>query len=150
MIKLMMIGKSGCGKTTFIQAIKNKELTYKKTQAIEVVDNCIDTPGEFLELRPLYRALVVTSVDCDVIMLCQDCSDERNFFPPGFCSMFNRPVIGLVTKTDLAQGESISNSKKCLELAGATEIYEVSSVSRAGIEDILKTLEKHEKIIHTK
>lgn len=140
MIKIMLIGKSGCGKTSFIQAIHNQQLQYKKTQAIEVVDNCIDTPGEFLELRSLYRALVVTSCECDLIILCQDCSDERNFFPPSFSSMFAKPIIGMVLKTDIGTAEEIEKAKDCLAHAGAKEVFEVSNVSRTGIDNVIEHL----------
>ena len=145
MIKIMLIGKSGCGKTSFIQALNNKKLTYKKTQAVEIVDNCIDTPGEFLELRSLYRALVVTSIESDLIILCQDCSDERNFFPPGFCSMFLKPLIGIVLKTDLGESTQIEKARNFLINAGAKDVFEVSNFSRKGLDEVLRYIELQEK-----
>ena len=69
MKKLMMIGKVGCGKTTLTQYLNNKELSYKKTQALEIVGDVIDTPGEYVERRSYYQALAVTSVDVDVVLL---------------------------------------------------------------------------------
>jgi predicted CopG family antitoxin len=79
--------KTGCGKTSFSQVINNRELYYKKTQAIEIVDKVIDTPGEYLENRRLYKALLVSAVDADLIILLQDCTDHQSMFAPGFATM---------------------------------------------------------------
>lgn len=68
MKKIMLIGKTGSGKTTFCQAYKNQELIYKKTQAIDFMDELIDTPGEYIENRVYYKALIVTSNECDIIV----------------------------------------------------------------------------------
>ena len=42
--RVIFMGKTGCGKTTLCQALNNLEIKYKKTQAIELYDNAIDTP----------------------------------------------------------------------------------------------------------
>lgn len=67
MKKIILMGNSFCGKTTLCQRLAGKQLVYKKTQAIEVVASAIDTPGEYLENRGMYKALVVTAVEagCD-------------------------------------------------------------------------------------
>ena len=62
MKKLMLIGKVSCGKTTLCQYLTNQQMTYKKTQALTVTDNIIDTPGEYVERRQFYQALAVTSM----------------------------------------------------------------------------------------
>ena len=36
-MRLMMIGKTGCGKTTLCQRLNDEPLRYKKTQAVELV-----------------------------------------------------------------------------------------------------------------
>ncbi len=41
--RVIFMGKTGCGKTTLCQALNNLEIKYKKTQAIELYDNAIDT-----------------------------------------------------------------------------------------------------------
>ncbi|XOS93529.1 EutP/PduV family microcompartment system protein [Brevibacillus laterosporus] len=64
---MMLVGRTGCGKTTLTQALMNTELSYRKTQMIETVENIIDTPGEYIENRNYYRALIVTSAECDLI-----------------------------------------------------------------------------------
>ncbi len=134
---IMLVGKTGAGKTTFCQAIYGQELKYHKTQAVQVVNSTIDTPGEFVENRALYRALIVTASDADLIVLLQDCTDEQCLFAPGFAGMFGKPAIGLVTKTDLAEDEqAIRDAEEKLALAGCQRIFHVSSKENAGISDV--------------
>ena len=68
-------------KTTLCQRLFQKELQYQKTQSIELVGGtAIDTPGEYVENRAFYRALVVSGVEADVILLLQD---YHNLFHSG-------------------------------------------------------------------
>lgn len=45
MKKLILIGRTGCGKTTLTQALLGKKLVYHKTQAVYYGSVLIDTPG---------------------------------------------------------------------------------------------------------
>ena len=144
MKKVMLIGRTSCGKTTFCQALYNMELKYKKTQMVEVIHNAIDTPGEYVENRSLYRALVVTSADADAILLVQDCSHLQTLFAPAFATMFNsKPVVGMVSKIDLAPDEqTVQAAEECLRLAGADPIFKISSVTGQGIDELRTYLEQ--------
>lgn len=135
MKKIILIGRTGSGKTTFTQGLIKKEKKYRKTQAIEWHDNVIDTPGEYIENRRFYNALITTSFDCEVVALVQDSTDEGCIFPPSFAAIFNKPVIGIITKIDSSDGD-IEYAKKCLLNAGAQKIFEVSAFEGRGIEDI--------------
>lgn len=142
MKKIMLVGRSGAGKTSFCQAINDWAIEYKKTQAIEIVNNAIDTPGEYVENRALYKALIVSSVDADLIVLLQECTSDQSIFAPAFASMFGKTTIGLVTKTDLAENEKqINSARELLEMAGCEKIFEISSTKGTGIEEVKKYLE---------
>jgi ethanolamine utilization protein EutP len=132
--KIILIGEIGCGKTTFIQALKEIDMKYKKTQTMEYYENIIDTPGEYLENRRYYNALIISSYDCDVIALIQDSSSKKCSFPPSFSTIFTKPVIGIITKID-KETKDLDYATKCLELAGAEKIFQVSSVDKIGIND---------------
>ena len=80
MKKTMLVGRTGCGKTTLMQAIQGKELVYRKTQAVGFCSSIIDTPGEFIENRRLYSALMASSVGCDVIGLVHDATSSPEYF----------------------------------------------------------------------
>ncbi len=143
MKKLMMIGKVACGKTTLTQYLNQEKLKYKKTQALEVSGNIIDTPGEYVERRQFYQALAVTGMQADVILLLQDPTDMTFQLPPGLQAMFQKPMIGVITKADLITDETMElRAKKSLELAGAGPIFKICSYTGEGIETLMSYLAK--------
>ena len=60
MQRMMLIGPSQCGKTSLTQCLRGENIHYQKTQAIVWSPTTIDTPGEYLENRSLYSALLVS------------------------------------------------------------------------------------------
>ncbi|UNK16862.1 EutP/PduV family microcompartment system protein [Paenibacillus sp. N3/727] len=137
MRKIIFAGSTGSGKTTLCQRLHGQEIAYKKTQAVENFEQAIDTPGECIENRYLYKMLLVTSVDADVIGLVQDCTKEESYFPPAFATMFAKPVIGIVTKVELAKtDEDIAEARSFLQAAGVERIFEVSSMQHVGVDEL--------------
>lgn len=123
-MKLMLVGKTGVGKTTLTQRLNKEKLEYKKTQMVDYIGEIIDTPGEYIENRHYYKALNVVAVDTQIVGLVQSSLDEVSVFPPNFSSMFlNKKVIGIITKVDLNKDTKIA--RNFLELAGVEEIIEV-------------------------
>lgn len=142
MKKIILAGSTGSGKTTLCQRLHDQEIAYKKTQAIEMFDQAIDTPGECIENRYLYKMLMVTSVEADVIGLVQECTKEESYFPPAFATMFGKPVIGIITKVELARAdEDIAQARDYLQAAGVEVIFEVSSIENVGLEELQDYLE---------
>ena len=139
MKRILLIGKSMCGKTTLTQRIHGLDIKYEKTQMLTYSNDILDTPGEYMENRMLYKALIVSSYDCDVIGKVQACDEEHNVFPPGFSTAFTKPVIGIVTKSDL--GRDVKKACEILENAGAEQVFVVSSYENEGIEELVKYLE---------
>ncbi len=140
--RIILIGRSAAGKTTLCQRINHEELKYHKTQTVQVVNqSMIDTPGEYLERRYFRGALMVTSADADVIVLVQDATEGGTMFPPAYASMFAKPAVGVVTKSDLADGHAVEKAKRYLHAAGAGKMFVVSSVSGEGVEELVKYLD---------
>lgn len=141
MKKLMMIGKVACGKTTLTQYLNDEKIKYKKTQALEVSGNIIDTPGEYVERRQFYQALAVTGLQADVILLLQDPTDMTFQLPPGLQAMFQKPMIGVITKADLIKDEAMEmRARKSLELAGARPVFKICSYTGEGISELMAYL----------
>lgn len=130
------------GKTTLTQCITKQDISYHKTQALNVVNGFIlDTPGEYLEGTIFRGALTVIAADADIIVFVQDATENGTMFPPSFSSLFCKPVIGLVTKADIATEKQIENSKIYLQMAGAPKIFVVSSVTGEGIKEFLDAID---------
>ena len=144
MKKVMLIGRTGCGKTTLTQKLMNEEVKYKKTQAVTYKSKIIDTPGEYVENKMYYKSLLVLSADAKIIILVQSAIDGVTLFPPKFSTMFpKKEVIGLVTKIDLADAD-IERSKRFLMEAGATEVFTIGLTDEKGLEAIKKRLVMNE------
>lgn len=141
MSRVIFIGKTGCGKTTLCQKLNELEIQYKKTQAVELYDNAIDTPGEYLENRNYYSALIMTAVDAEVIALVADPTAYESFIPPAFAGSFAKEVIGIITKINLAQASSdIDKVEERLKQAGVARIFKVDTVDGVGIKELFEYL----------
>lgn len=140
MKKIILIGNVACGKTTICQYLNDMELSYKKTQALEVYNTTIDTPGEYLENRGYLRSLMVTSMDVDQVIFVQDASRDQFYFSPGQTSAFSVPVAGVVTKIDIATPQQVKDASELLELAGADPIFHVSPFTGEGMEELAEFL----------
>lgn len=147
MKKIMMVGKVGCGKTTLSQRLMGEKIHYKKTQSIEVLGtDIVDTPGEYLERKSFYNALIVTAAEADVILLLLAADDEQNAFSPRMNSLFcGKPVIGVITKTDLCgDPEKIRLCQEILQMAGAAETYSVGLNGDESLEILRNAIENIE------
>lgn len=142
MKKVILIGHVACGKTTLCQRLNGLEQTYKKTQALEVIHQTIDTPGEYLERRSLLSALIVTATEADLAIFVQDASQERFMFSPGQASAFPVPVIGVVSKADLASPAQLQRARELLLLAGASPVFALSAATGEGVQALADFLQE--------
>jgi len=140
MKRIMLVGTVGCGKTTLCQAINGMTIQYKKTQALEVVNRTIDTPGEYLEHRSYLQGLLVTSVETDLVLFLQDAAQPRFMYSPGHAAAFPVPVAGVVTKIDVARPVDVAQARELLALAGADPVFEVSATTGEGLEALMDFL----------
>lgn len=138
----MLVGSMGCGKTTLSQRLRERELVDIKTQAMVWDDGLLDTPGEYVDHGSFKNALLVASYDVDAILMLTAATDDECRLPPLFASMFNLPVIGVVTKTDISSANQLVNARARLDLAGAHELVEVSAVSGQGIQQLTTRIER--------
>ena len=90
MNKLILIGRSGAGKTTLIQALTGESISYDKTQTVERREFLIDTPGEYAETKLLVGALALYSYEADIVGLLIDANEPFSLFGPNIASMANR------------------------------------------------------------
>jgi len=131
---IILIGGTKAGKTTLLKVLKGKK--FKKinvrTQSLEFEDQIIDTPGEYIENRQYYTALISAAQEAEIIGLVADATAEQYFFPPTFASIFTRPVIGIITKIDEKEA-NIEYAKDILNMAGAKRIFLTSSLTGEGI-----------------
>lgn len=139
MKKIILMGRSECGKTTLRQALKGEHIHYHKTQYVNHFDVVIDTPGEYAETARLGRALALYSYEADVVGLLLNAEEPYSLYPPNIVGQSTRPVIGIVTQIDSPNGDP-DRAERWLRLAGCETIFRVSSYTGEGIWQILEYL----------
>ena len=139
MKKIIFMGRSGAGKTTLTQKIKNKPIEYHKTQYINFHDMIIDTPGEYAENSSLAAALALYSYEADVVGLLISATDQYSLFPPNITCMVNREVVGVVTHIDVP-GANPERAERWLRLSGCRKIFHVATKSGMGVDDLVNYL----------
>lgn len=139
MKKIILMGRSECGKTTLTQALKGDVIHYHKTQYINHYDVVIDTPGEYAECSNLARALALYSYEADVVGLLLSATEPYSLYPPCCAAVCTRPVIGIVTQID-HENANADRAYHWLDMAGCQPIFRVSSYTGEGIWQILSYL----------
>ena len=141
MKKMILCGRSECGKTTLRQALMGDTIEYDKTQYINNLDCIIDTPGEYTQSKYIGRALAIYAYESDVIGLVMSATEPYSVYPPCSTATATRPVIGIVTQID-APGANPERAKRWLELAGCHDVFYVSSYTGNGLWDLLQYLKE--------
>ena len=144
MKKIIFFGRTGCGKTTLVQAMRGEAATYRKTQSIDHVEVVIDTPGEYAEVHSLSRAIALFSYEADVVGLVLSATEPYSLYSPNITGMVNREVIGIVTHIDSPDANP-DRARRWLELAGCKKIFYVNSLTNEGVEDILAYLKSSDQ-----
>jgi ethanolamine utilization protein EutP len=140
MQKVMLVGPVGAGKTSLIQALNNDCQKVQKTQSIIFCDSSIDTPGEYAQIPRFYSALMVTAMEASAVVVVQDATDWKVTLPPGFASMFSRPVVGVVTKIDAAGMNREKATARLREIGIKEPIFFVSAHTGEGLEELIAYL----------
>lgn len=140
MKKLILVGRSGSGKTTLMQALNHDEIEYKKTQDVTHGNCLVDTPGEYAETRNLGAALAMYTFEAQVVGLVLSACEPYSLFSPCCAVVANRPVIGIVTKTDAPHAHP-ERAASWLYLAGCEKVFFTSAFKGEGIAEILEYLE---------
>ena len=140
MKKVMLIGEWGSGKSTLIRALFDPGYVPRKVLALDFHRNFVNTPSEFLENRRFYPALITASADCDILAFVQDATRSSCQMPPAFATMFNRRVIGVITKTDAPTANQL-RARKFLLNTGVKEIFSVSAAQDTGLDKLRAVFE---------
>lgn len=143
MKKIILIGRSGAGKTTLTQAMKGEEIKYHKTQYVNYFECIIDTPGEYAQTHELGYALALYSYEADVVGLLLSATEPYSLYPPNITCMVNREVVGIVTQINEPKADP-ERAVRWLRLSGCKKIFYVDSTVGTGVPDILSYLREEE------
>jgi len=120
--RMMIVGPTQSGKSTLANSLNDSTRLLKKTQDVIYGKNTMDTPGSYIENPFMYKYLIATAQTASHVLMLIDQSRLIEVYPPGFAKSFNCPVIGVITKTDLAP-EKANLSIQQLKRIGIIELY---------------------------
>ncbi|MED4583698.1 EutP/PduV family microcompartment system protein [Brevibacillus choshinensis] len=140
--RVMIIGAIEAGKSSLVRALFNDEQPARKTQALEYRDWVIDTPGEYSENPMFYRTLMATSLEAGIVVMVQDATRERNYFPPGFSQGFPQECIGVITKIDHPDADLQRAEAYLRQSLGDADIFRTSSHTGDGVPELRAFLQK--------
>ena len=143
MKKIILIGRSGAGKTTLTQALKGEEIKYHKTQYVNYFECIIDTPGEYAQTHELGYALALYSYEADVVGLLLSATEPYSLYPPTITCLVIREVVGIVTQINEPKADP-ERAARWLRLSGCKKIFYVDSTVGTGVPDILSYLREEE------
>lgn len=139
MKKMILMGRSEAGKTTLTQALKGEALHYHKTQYTNAYDVIIDSPGEYAETKRCGVGLACFSFEADVIALLMAADEPFSVFECDCQCWTNRPMIGIITRIDSPYA-NVEMVRNWMKNSGCDPIFEISSVTREGIEKLMDYL----------
>ncbi|MHB8073979.1 EutP/PduV family microcompartment system protein [Desulfosporosinus fructosivorans] len=138
--RIMVVGPTQSGKSTLTNVLNDSTRLLKKTQDVIYGKNTIDTPGSYLENASMYKYLIATAQAASQVLILVDQSRLVEVYPPGFAKTFTCPVIGVITKTDLAP-ENVNLCIQQLKRIGITEPYFwISLKDNTGVEALKQYL----------
>ena len=132
---LMLIGPVGAGKSTLLRALDLAQGEVKKTEALTYHDQAIDTPGEMITIPHFFNALILNSVRARLILFLMDGSRPTQL-PARLALAMKAPVVGIVSKADLATEDTLKKARAALTMAGVKQIFEISSVTGEGMDEL--------------
>lgn len=143
MKKILLLGSVGCGKTTLMQRLMDRDLQYRKTQFVYNFEHIVDTPGEYLDMGHFKYALQIHAYECDEVAFVHSVNEHKLFLPPGFASYFPKPVFGVITRVDQCEDRTtgLERAHNFLTQAGIHKIFITSAVTGEGIDELLEYLQ---------
>jgi ethanolamine utilization protein EutP len=133
---LMIIGPVASGKSSLLAALEMGPQVVRKTESLTYNQALsIDTPGEMLAIPRLYNALILNSSRAKVVLMVMN-ADRPIWLPAKIALALKAPVVGIITKMDLADDQAADKAARSLTIAGATKIFQVSVVTGQGLSDL--------------
>ena len=124
MKKYVFVGSVGVGKTSLFNALMGDYELARKTQAVDYnLMGGIDTPGEFFSHPHLYKAMISTTTEAEIIIYVHSAEDQICRLPRGILDIYNnKTIVTVITKADLPNVD-LPTVRKVLVECGLNEPF---------------------------
>lgn len=136
MKKYVFVGSVGVGKTSLFNALMGDFELARKTQAVDYnLQGGIDTPGEFFSHPHLYKAMISTTTEAEIIIYVHSAEDLICRLPRGILDIYsNKTIITVITKVDLPDVDLEAVKKALLECGLKEPFFEINTQNSADVE----------------
>lgn len=118
----MLVGAARSGRKGLMRRLYSGDIPDgQQILAPRYVGPFVLPPAEFLENRRFYHMIITLGAECDILLFVQSATDRTSVFPPGFATLFNRKVLGVITKA-AAPGADTCRAERFLYHAGVRDI----------------------------
>ena len=139
MVRIMLVGETGSGKTLLARCLVGEGFVPRRAMAVQYHGPLVIAPGEFLENRRFYPALITTAAHCDILLFIQDATRPTCLFPPGFAALFNRTVVGVISGTERVTAD-VARAQRFLHSAGVRHMVLWNAETGTGLESLKNLL----------
>ena len=105
----MVIGPTGCGKTSLVNALNDEGGPLRRTQTIIYGNRTMDVPGSYIENAGMYKHIIASAQQASHVLILVDPSKCSEVYSPGFAKAFKKPVIGVITKCVVPSCQGLFN-----------------------------------------
>lgn len=145
MKKYVFVGSVGVGKTSLFNALMGDFELARKTQAVDYnLQGGIDTPGEFFSHPHLYKAMISTTTEADIIIYVHSAEDMTCRLPRGILDIYNnKSIVTVITKIDLPNVDLAAVERVLIDCGLQPPFFEINTQNPEDVEkvaDYLKTL----------
>lgn len=138
--RVMIVGPTGCGKTTLANILDGVQRPLRRTQDIIYGPRTIDTPGAYVENAWMYKYLITASQTASHVLVLVDQSRFADVYAPGFATPFTCPVVGVISKAELCL-DNVERSCALLERIGVEKPYfSIDAHSGTGLRELKEYL----------
>lgn len=140
--RIMIIGPGKSGKTTLAAWLEDSS-DIRRVQNMVYRKNTLDTPGAYLESPWMHHHLIAAAQDASCVVMTADAKGKREVYPPGFAKAFRVPVIGVVTRCDLAEGDYKGAVCQLIRAGIQPPFYEISIYDTERMKQLRRILDPY-------
>lgn len=145
MKRYVFVGSVGVGKTSLFNALMGDYELARKTQAVDYnLMGGIDTPGEFFSHPHLYKAMISTTTEAEIIIYVHSAEDQICRLPRGILDIYNnKTIVTVITKVDLPDVDLPTVRKVLVECGLKEPFLEINTQNPKDVQmvaDYLKNL----------